>query len=177
MITISEGRKRVLAVIALAPLVFVLLVALQGCRTCFKSRDLPVTTPTQVITHNDVVIKAATLPNGTPSKISIEDKFPGQYGDGSNEIVVGWSQTATTPATINFPADVFGDGPSRVWVTCSHYNSCELIAFDKNNNQRGSAAHDSGQGVVQVLFLGGGKIRRIDIRGAEISIFEVCYRR
>ena len=154
-----------------------LLILITGCRICIKVRNIPATPSTMQITHNNVVIKAATLSNGNPSYISIEDYYP-PGGDGINELVIGWSETnvgAAEYATINFPLGTFGDGPSEVQVECAHYNRCKLEAYDKNGNLISSAQHTAGQRVLQTLTLSGGKIRRIDIIGAEIGIREICY--
>lgn len=147
-----------------------------GCRKCIQVKNIPTTPPIQEITHNNVVFKAAILPSGNPSYISVRDYCP--YGDGINEVKIPWSETnagAAEYATINFPPDAFGDGPSTVHVTCCHYNRCELKAYDKNDVLVATATHPGPQGVSKTLKLAGGKISHVDVIGAEIGIVEICY--
>ena len=151
-------------------------ISTTGCTKCIKLKNIPTTPPTQQITHNNVVFKAAILPSGNPADISVKDYCPS--GDGINEVRIGWSETnagAAEYATINFPPDAFGDGPPEVYVTCCHYKSCELTAYDKNGVLVATVTHPGPQGVSKALKLAGGKISRIDVIGAEIGIVEVCY--
>lgn len=148
-----------------------------GCVKCIKVKNIPPTPPTQQITHNNVVFKAAVLPSGSPADVSVEDYCPS--GDGINEVKIGWSQTNTGPAeyaTINFPSSAFGDGPPVVYVTCCYYNKCELKAYDKNGALVDTATHPGPQGASKKLKLSGGDISRIDVIGAEIGVVDVCYK-
>lgn len=146
----------------------------QGC-TCLDIKNMPPVSNTDQIVYKNVVIKAGKIPNGDTVFISLADYCP---VDGINEITIPWSETDTGAAefaSINFPAESFGDGPSKVQVNAAHYNQCILKAYDIDNNLVSTVNHTAGQGVLQVLTLSGGKISRIDILGAEIGIRDICY--
>jgi hypothetical protein len=140
--------------------------------------ELPNTPDTIEIIKNDVVLKAAVLPSGSQRYLSVLDYCP--QNDNINEIRVGWSETDSGQAefaTITFPSGSFGDGPKKVEVKACHWNRLSLKAYDKNGNLVDSAEHSAGQGIIQTLTLSDGRIRRIDIIGAEIGIRDVCYRK
>lgn len=149
-----------------------------GCTRCLDVRKSEAIPRTQQFTLNSVVIKAATLPSGNPSSVSVEDYSSPR--DGINEIAIPWSETDTGQAefaTINFPSELFGDGPTEVEVTAFHYHSLRLQAYDSNGNLISTADHTLGQNVSQALTLDGGNISKIAIIGAEIGISDICYRR
>jgi hypothetical protein len=153
----------------------VLLLPLMGC-ACLKIRDMPPTADRDQIVKNNVVVEAAVLPGGDTVSLSIEDYCP--RNEGKNELKVSWSQTDSGNAeyaTILFPEQEFGDGPSKVHVFICHYNSCTLKAYDEDGNLLSTAVHEAGQNTVQRLTLSGGKIRKIEIIGAEIGIRDICY--
>jgi len=146
------------------------------CQRCAEISSEQEIAPTQSITINGVAFTAATLPNGSPSSIAVTDYCPSN--DGKKELKVGWSQSSSGSAqyaSITFPQNLFGDGPSSVDVTGCHYTQLRLKAYDKYNNLVADAQHTAGQNTLQTLNLSGGKISRIDIIGAEIGIRDVCY--
>jgi hypothetical protein len=154
------------------------LVSYADCTRCVDVRNSEAIPRTQQFTLNSVVIKAATLPSGNPSSVSVEDYSSPR--DGINEIAIPWSETDTGQAefaTINFPSELFGDGPTEVEVTAFHYHSLRLQAYDINGNLLSSTDHTAGEGVSQTLTLAGGNISKIAIIGAEIGISDICYRR
>lgn len=153
-----------------------LALALSGCgTTCLDSKNLQPIAETQQITQKNIVITAATLPNGNPSPLSVKQYCPD--GEKVNKIVVGWSKTSVKPANIEFPAATFGNGPSNVEMSACHYNSLGLKAYDKDGKFLSQAQHTAGQNTLQTLKLNNGQIRRVDISGAEIGIRKICYRK
>jgi Tol biopolymer transport system component len=146
------------------------------CQRCAEISAEQEASATQTLTINGVVFTAATLPSGTPSTISITDYCP--RNDGKRELKVPWSETSSGSgqfATIRFPQNLFGDGPSRVEVTACHQNQLSFRAYDKNDNLLADVPHTAGQRQLQTLNLSVGSISRIDIVGAEIGIRDVCY--
>ena len=149
-----------------------------NCQRCIDVQSSPAIPHSPEFTLHRVLIKAATLPNGNSSYVSVEDYS--SPPDGINEIKIPWSETDTGAAefaSINFPVQFFGDGPTEVEVTAFHYHSMRLQAYDINGNLLSSADHTAGQRVSQTLTLDGGNISKITITGAEIGINDICYRR
>ena len=147
------------------------------CQRCAEISSEQEIAPTQSITINGVVFTAATLPDGSPSSITVTDYCP--RNEGKRELKVDGSQSSSGSAqyaSITFPQNLFGDGPSSVEVTGCHYNQLRLKAYDKNNNLMADVQHTAGQNTLQTLNLSGGKISRIDIIGTEIGIRDICYR-
>ena len=149
------------------------------CRRCAEIPAEPETPPTQSLSINGVQFNAALLASGSPSSIAVTDYCLPNDG-GRREVKVSWSGSDTGSgrfASIEFPAALFGDGPSSVEVTgChTHMQGLQLKAYDKNGNLLDDVQHTLGQGTPQVLGLGGGSIARIDIIGQEIGIGDVCY--
>lgn len=146
---------------------------------CMRCVDIPSEQETpslQSITINGVLFKAATLPSGSPSSIAITDYCP--RNEGKRELKIGWSELSAGSgqfASITFPHNLFGDGPSSVKVTACHSNQLSLKAYDKNHNLVAEIPHTAGQNTLQTLNLNGGKISRIDIIGSEIGIRDVCF--
>lgn len=154
--------------------VFVLLF-LSGC--CARISQMPAAAGSPEIEKNNVVFKGGKSMSGAVQMISVEVYCPA--GDGTNDIKIGWAGTSSGNgefASINFPETHFGDGPSKVEIKACHHNSMRVEAFDKNNNIIDDAAIPSNeQHVSKTLVLQGGKIRRIDVIGAEIGINDVCW--
>jgi len=146
------------------------------CRSCAGIGGLAETAPADSLTAAGVVFEAATLPGGARSQISVTDYCP---RDGVRELKVPWSQSSTggaAHARILFPAGSFGGGPSSVDLTACHYSAMALTAYDGNGAVVSTASHTAGQGQLQTLTLGGGRIARIDVAGAEIGIRDICWR-
>ncbi|MGD8302087.1 MAG: hypothetical protein PVI55_06705 [Desulfobacterales bacterium] len=156
--------------------VFVLLFV-SGC--CAKINQLPAAAGTPEIEKNNVVFKGGKSQTGATQMISVEVYCPTE--DGTNDIKISWAGTSSGSgefASINFPEEHFGDGPSRVEIKACHHNSMRVEAFDKNNNMIDDAAIASNErNVSKTLILEGGKIRRIDVIGSEIGINDVCWQR
>lgn len=154
--------------------VFVLLF-MSGC--CARINQLPAAAGSPEIEKNNVVFKGGKSQTGAVQMISVEVYCPA--GDGTNDIKIGWAGTSSGSgelASINFPEEHFGDGPSKVEIKACHHNSMRVEAFDKDNNMIDDAAIPSNeQHVSKTLVLEGGKIRRIDVIGAEIGINDVCW--
>lgn len=153
-------------------------VSYANCQKCIDVQSSPAIPHSPEITLHRVLIKAATLPSGNSSYVSVEDYSSPR--DGINEIKIPWSETdsgAAEFASINFPAQFFGDGPTEVEVTAFHFHSMRLQAYDIDGNLLSSADHTAGQRVSQTLTLNGGNISKITITGAEIGINDICYRR
>jgi len=149
-----------------------------NCQRCIDVRSSPALPHSPEFTLHRVLIKAATLPSGNSSYVSVEDYSSPR--DGINEIKIPWSETdsgAAEFASINFPAQFFGDGPTEVEVTAFHFHSMRLQAFDINGNLLSTVDHTAGERVSQTLTLDGGNISKITIKGAEIGINDICYRR
>lgn len=146
------------------------------CQRCIDVESMPETGPTQRIVRYGVNVHAAVLPSGTPSSVAVTDYCP--TGDGRRELEMGWSQSDSGSgryARIEFPASLFGNGPSQVEITACHYNAMTAVAYDSNGNQIASVEHTAGQSTVQTLVLTGAGIARIDVIGAEIGISDICY--
>lgn len=149
--------------------------ALPACRTCALVSGLPETGPSTTLAAGGLVFEAATLPSGARSPLSVTDYCP---RDGVRELKVPWSQSSSggaAHASIQFPEAAFGDGPSSVEVTGCHFNALQLTAFDRSGAALSTAVHLAGQGRLQLLALGGGRIARVEVAGAEIGIREVCW--
>ncbi len=149
--------------------------AVPACRVCAVVAGIPETGPSTSLTAGGLVFEAATLPSGARSPLSVTDYCP---HDGVREVKVPWSQSSgggAAHASLQFPQALFGDGPSSVELTGCHYNALHLAAYDRSGAALSTATHDAGQGRLQVLALGGGRITRIDLSGAEIGIREVCW--
>lgn len=148
-----------------------------GC--CAKIAQLPATAGSPEIEKNNVVFKAGKSQTGAIQMMSVEVYCPA--ADGTNDIKIGWAGTSSGSgefASINFPEEQFGDGPSKVEIKACHHNSMRVEAFDKDNNMIDDAAIPSNeQHVSKTLVLEGGNIRRIDVIGSEIGINDVCWRR
>lgn len=153
-------------------------VSYANCQRCIDVQSSAAIPHSPEFTLHRVLIKAATLPSGNLSYVSVED-YSSPH-DGINEIKIPWSETDTGAAkfaSIDFPAQFFGDGPRQVEITAFHYHSMRLQAYDVNGNLLSSADHTAGQRVSQTLTLNGGNISKITITGAEIGINDICYRR
>ncbi len=121
------------------------------------------------------MLEAATLASGSRSKVSVTDYCP---HDAVPEVKVPWSQASgggAAHARILFPAATFGEGAAAVQVTGCHYNALTLEAYDRNGAVLATATHAAGQGRLQTLTLGGGKIASIEVIGAEIGLRDVCW--
>jgi hypothetical protein len=142
---------------------------------CANLGGLQETAASDSITAGSVVFTAATLPGGSQSDLG-DRLLPERRRTRAEG---PWSQTAADGAAfahIAFPVSVFGAGPREVELTACHYNALSARAYDQNGNVVSTASHTAGQGLLQTLTLGGGRIARIDVAGAEIGIREVCWR-
>jgi Tol biopolymer transport system component len=149
-----------------------------NCQRCAEVADEQETSSSQILTINGVQLKAAVFASGSSSSISITDYCV--RNEGKRELKVGWSGSASGNgrfASIEFPAGLFGDGPTSVEVTgChTHNQGLQLKAYDRNGNLLSSATHTSGQATFQLLQLSGGNIARVDVIGQEIGIKDICY--
>ncbi len=153
------------------------LLFISGC--CARINQMPAAAGTAEIVKENVLFKGGKSSTGAVQMISVQDYCPG--GDNINDIKIGWAGTSSGSgelASINFPEAHFGDGPSKVEIKACHHQSMQVEAFDKNNNLIDLAAIPSTQQHVgYTLGLEGGNIRRIDIKGAEIGINDVCWQR
>jgi hypothetical protein len=144
------------------------------CRVCALVAATPETGPSTTLTIGGMVLEAATLPSGARSPIAVTDYCP---HDGLREVKVPWSQSSAggaAHASVQFPQAAFGAGPSTVELTGCHFNSLRLAAYDRSGAALATVTHSAGQGTLELLALGGGRIAQIDLVGAEIGIREVC---
>lgn len=158
----------------------VLGIMLSGCfhnQNCISTSGLAPIPPSQQFTIDDVLFRAAVLPDGSPTNISVED-YTLPIPDGKNDIKVGWSQTnasAAEYARMEFPQPAFPNGVDNLVVSGFHYNSFSVEAYDQAGSSLGRVDATSQQRVGQDLTVPGSGIARADIIGAEIGITNVCY--
>jgi Tol biopolymer transport system component len=146
-----------------------------SCRACALVAATPETGPSTTLAIGGLVFEAATLPSGAVSPLAVTDYCP---HDGLREVKVPWSQSSAggaSHASLQFPQAVFGAGPASVELTGCHYDSLRLAAYDRSGAALSTVTHSAGQGKLEVLALGGGRIARVDVVGAEIGIREVCW--
>ena len=122
-----------------------------------------------------VKIDQAFLPDGTPVDLSVTDC----NNDGQLDVAIPWSESnASRKATIRFNPEICGGSlPALVELTLVHGTPVMFYAYDENGVLVDTVS-DSGSDptIVQTLVLDSMTgIAVIEIEGAEICLFQICW--
>ncbi len=121
-----------------------------------------------------VRIEEGALSDGTPEPLSVRTCT----GFEQLAVYVPWTEaSASQKATISFSDNTCEPGyPKQVTVSLTHYSKAELTAYDTAGNAVGPQQAGT-QGVIhQLVFFDADGITKIEIEGAEICIFKVCWK-
>ncbi len=128
------------------------------------------------VTLGNVSISEAHLASGTAVPLQIRDCG----GDGLLNVAVPWSEsTASQFAKINFGSDICnGNAPEMVEVVMTHGTGVTLRGLDDSGNVVDTASDSSSDPTVVQSFVltSASGIRMVEIEGAEICIFRICWR-
>jgi hypothetical protein len=120
---------------------------------------------------------AAQLPNGKPALLSIADHYPAEGGgDGVTDILIPWSEPGDgKTARLTFSTGTIG-APTLVSVTCAHFQSCRVKAYDPLGNLIDNKKHIFGKDKAKTFTFKSPTvgIKRIEFEGSEIVLTELC---
>ncbi len=122
-------------------------------------------------------LHAALLPNGNPAMLSVADHYPAESGgDGISDVLIPWSESSGGKnANLIFSKGTIGT-PTLVKVTCAHFQSCRVKAFDPLGNLISSKTHLLGKDKAKTFTFKAPTvgIKRIEFEGSEIVLTELC---
>ncbi|MEW5922821.1 MAG: hypothetical protein AB1746_02425 [Candidatus Zixiibacteriota bacterium] len=141
---------------------------------------IPPVSPQTRIDHDGIIFNSGRRPSGNDAFLHITENYP-NLNNGEKIFEVDWSKSQTGKAryaTITFAEYKFGQGPNKVIIKCTHQDKLLLKAYTKNNGDHhyvDQAVHSNGAGNLQSLLLCGENIRKIEIIGSKIALFELTY--
>ena len=128
-----------------------------------------------VVHLGPIVMKEATLPDGSPVNLQITDCS--QDDDKTLNIFVPWSESnALDFATIAFTQTPCADEfPEIVEITLQHGNAAEFVAYRTDGTKVDSVMAADHGNVQTVTLHSADGIEKIEIIGSEICILGICW--